>query len=188
MLVSGDLGGNVTGDINKDQPLYEKEIFIKKIGAYLADLTRQALDEHGVWLDGKKIEHVWAPVEFVMESDTFEFAFKMGLLNKKVDFASRKIPSEVHAMRLGELSFVTVPGEIFPSLGVRIRDAAAKKGAAATMIIGLCPEELAYMMTPEEFKNPQYAYDAEVSLGEKTGVIWLDAAKALFEKLGDLKK
>jgi hypothetical protein len=187
MLVTGDLGGNVTGDINREQPVFEKEIFIKKAGTYLGDLTRQALDEHGVYLDGKKIEHVWSPVEFTMDSNTFKTAFKMGLLKRDVDFKARKIISEVHAMRIGGLSFVTAPGEIFPSLGKSVREYAATKGAKATVIVGLSPEELAYMMTPEEFKNPLFAYDAEVSLGEGVGNAWLDAAKKLFDKLGEAK-
>lgn len=186
MLVSGDLGGNVTGDINQNRPQLEKEIFIRKIGAYLGDLTRQALDEHGVYLDGKAIEHVYGPVEFTVNSDILTLAFKFKLLNREVDFKNKKLSSEVHVLRIGELAFVTAPGEIFPSLGKAVRELTQAKGAKATMIIGLSPEELAYMMTPQEHADPQYAYDAEVSLGAQAGASWLAAVKTLLEKLGPL--
>jgi hypothetical protein len=185
MLVSGDLGGNVTGDINRTAPVHEKEVFIRKAGYFIADLARQALDERGIYLDKKRIEHLRAPVEFDMESDAFKIAFKMKLLTRDADMIKRKLVSEVHVMRIGELAFVTAPGEIFPSLGKAAREAAAAKGAKALMIVGLAPEELAYMMTPEEFVNPVFAYDAEMSLGKGAGEAWLNAVKKLMEKLGD---
>jgi hypothetical protein len=64
------------------------------------------------------------------------------------------IPSKVdlYAIKLGEITFMTWPGEATTSLGIELNELAMKNGSENNWILGLTNNHLGYFVTPEEYK------------------------------------
>jgi hypothetical protein len=84
------------------------------------------------------------------------------------------IPSELTAIRLGQIVLVTSPGEIFPELGAELYAAIE---APRKVLIGLGNDELGYIM-PENSWTPG-EYCESMSLGARTGTILLRETREL---------
>jgi hypothetical protein len=79
------------------------------------------------------------------------------------------VPRELHSgqarstvgwLRIGAFEVVAVPGEVEPALAQRIRDRA---GRPDLVLLGLCDDELGYLMRLQEARHPEYAYERSMS-------------------------
>ncbi len=76
--------------------------------------------------------------------------------------------SYLGVLRIGGLVAIGIPGEMFSSLGLEIKDAVRKAGAEHPVILGLANEWISYILPPEEFH--QGGYEPGVSFyGEQLG-------------------
>ena len=88
--------------------------------------------------------------------------------------------SEVDRIDVGDAQIITVPGEIFPDLGKKIKLMMAGK---INFILGLANDELGYIMFPKYFDIKDFSYETTMSPGKNTGLIVEEnAVKLLKEK------
>jgi hypothetical protein len=91
-------------------------------------------------------------------------------------YGSGYLESEVNLWKIGELSIATVPGEISPDLGLRIKRAV---DSSPTMIIGLANDELGYLIPPWDYDMGCYDYERSLCVGR-------EAAWCIVARLEDL--
>jgi hypothetical protein len=98
-----------------------------------------------------------------------------GVVDREL-FGSGYLESEVNLWRIGELAVASVPGEISPDFGLRIKRVT---GAERTMIVGLANDELGYLLAPWDYEMEYYDYERGLCVGR-------DAAATIFARLEDL--
>lgn len=69
---------------------------------------------------------------------------------------------------LGELNYISTPGESFPAFGQGIKDRLAEFGVENVVVLGLTQDWLGYLMTPEQWfgEEPDLSYNKSLSPGE----------------------
>ena len=77
--------------------------------------------------------------------------------------------SEVARIDLGPAQWALVPGEPSPKVGLRIKEMLRARGASHPIVIALGNDELGYVLDPAEFDDPEFSYEASVSVGRETG-------------------
>ena len=75
-----------------------------------------------------------------------------------------------------DVEAVSAPGEVAPEMGARMHDTLR---ARHRLILGLCDDEVGYVLEPGMFDDPEYRYEATVSLGRDTAAVILAAQEAL---------
>lgn len=115
--------------------------------------------------------------EFLVPVDNwlFEFANNVGLVAKR-DFDGYVKTEMVLVGIGGKIQLMTVPGEISPSLGERLK---VFMNAEQKMIVGLSQDELGYV--PENYNHPALGYERTMSPGPKTSELLLEQGKKLAE-------
>ncbi len=84
--------------------------------------------------------------------------------------------TEVSTFTIGDITVVTVPGELFPSISREIKS----KNLRITEIWSLANDEIGYILREKDFDKEEFRYWHGVSLGPDTGTIILkNAQKAL---------
>ncbi len=155
-----------------------------------------------------------ARVEFDIPLDNTMFmAYKaLGILGNTVlkseSATGYGLRSEVSALRMGEVTFLLIPGELFPELesgeGLRegdpqpLQKIAADMGAEHAIVVGLANDELGYIIPPSDFVlNEQAPFILRVEGGgedhyEETNSVGIGTAAAIADAvklaLGLLKK
>jgi hypothetical protein len=176
IFFAGGLGGMLTPDV-KDHSFEEAEFMGKK----LADEGIKALSSTPVKsnqlsvIDIKK--HLLAAK---LTNPLYKVAFRRKLLP---DARNEKgqIESEVNLIKIGDLWLATVPGELLPKLGLRLKAQLLKSGAGVAGIIGLANDELGYILPVDDFKypwnpfKPGKHYEETNSIGKEIGVKVMDA-------------
>ena len=67
---------------------------------------------------------------------------------------------------LGDLAFLSVPGEVLPKLGDEILSKVPEKHG---LLLGLGNDELGYIIHPEDWDNDLYKYERSMSVGPLMG-------------------
>lgn len=176
MFFSGDLGGMLTPDCPEEADLQQRQAFAKKLGESIADLALQSLDNvRESTQTGLQILHT--PLTVPVQNARFRLAHRMGILDR--EFPLGAVLTGVWVVTLANLvTIVSCPGELVPELGVRIRQMA---GPGPVMILGLCCDELGYILEDQQFSCHEYAYEQTMSCGP-------DFTKRYMEKVAFLLK
>jgi hypothetical protein len=88
--------------------------------------------------------------------------------------ADRTIQTQVNFLRLGNAEFLTIPGEALPNIGFYLK---RKMRGEHNFLFGLTNDAFGYMLTEVDFASfDRYKYISRVSLGEKTGDLYIKAA------------
>lgn len=69
-------------------------------------------------------------------------------------------------LRIGSLQAIAVPGEVEPALAERIR---ARSGVPDLLLLGLCDDELGYLMREQDARHPEFAYERSMSACVRAG-------------------
>ncbi len=89
----------------------------------------------------------------------------------------RTITTRVSLMNIGTAQLLTIPGEALPNIGCYLK---RKMKGEHNLLLGLTHDAMGYIMTEVDFASyPRYDYISRVSLGERTGEIFLDTARQL---------
>ena len=96
---------------------------------------------------------------------------------------AKSLPAEVHAMRIGDLGVVGLPGEIFCEHGLNIKDASPFE---ATMVVELANEWHGYIPTRKAFDQGGYeTKHRSAKLCEGAGDMMVAAALDLLDELAN---
>ena len=72
--------------------------------------------------------------------------------------------TEVNRIAVGPAEFLTIPGEALPNIGFYLKR--HMKGTPR-FLLGLCCDELGYILTPEDYDLQLYKYETSVSIGQQ---------------------
>ena len=86
----------------------------------------------------------------------------------------RSIKTTVNLVTLGNAQILTIPGEALPNIGFYLK---RKMRGEHNLLFGLTNDAFGYILTEVDFASfPRYDYISRVSLGEKTGEIFINNA------------
>jgi hypothetical protein len=120
-------------------------------------------------------------VRFLLENPQYVMASQLGLVPDRRDEHGH-LTTELNVFRLGDTALVTMPGELFPRMGLEAKALLRSQGARVAGVVGLVNDELGYLLHPDDFvfpedySNPGKQYEESMSPGPK-------AIPALWEKL-----
>ena len=137
-----------------------------------------------------------------LDNTYFFFGKFLGILNNKTRRGKSEtgyiLESELGALRLGSVTFALIPGEMFPELvsgrGLKAEDPeslesiAERYGVEKMIIVGLCNDELGYIVPSSTFKlNDELPYIEPVADGsgenhyEETNSVGIRTAEIIAE-------
>ena len=195
IFFQGALGGMVSPyvarwDMRKVYDFDDRLAFNRKLGRLLAEKADEAVAESPE-LEGRdlSIRVIRQEIVVPVESRLFELAGRLSIL-RDPDRAQLvgdaiTVTSEVNVIGFGPATMVTVPGEIFPAIGATLK---RNMHVPYRFVLGLTSDELAYMMTPEQYRDDTYHYERETSLGPQTGPIVEKAALDLLRRYDMIRR
>ncbi|MCA9772082.1 MAG: neutral/alkaline non-lysosomal ceramidase N-terminal domain-containing protein, partial [Myxococcales bacterium] len=157
LFFNGAIGGLIVPNIPRPTPTQERWDLARRMGQRLVDAARDALEKRGIpWSPGPGdgIEVVSRDLPLSLDNAAWRFFRFVGILG--IEGEGRDFMTELTAARIGPSVWLTVPGEIFPSLGRKFKAAMA---ARVPFLIGLGNDELGYIMEPAEFVDDLYGYE-----------------------------
>ena len=89
--------------------------------------------------------------------------------------------TRVSMIRIGELQLASTPGEIYPKIALNIKQQILT--APHRMVLGLCQDELGYILYPADYGTSEYEYETSMCVGPTMG---LAVEAGLQEALGNL--
>jgi hypothetical protein len=173
LYVSGPLGAMLTPDLPRDAGDDERRRFCDALGSALAELAEQALAGAEPQPD-PGLRHGARSVRLPNANWRFRLFQRLGWLPARIREGC--VENDVHWLRLGDVEAVSAPGEVAPEVGARMH---ARLRARHRLILGLCDDEVGYVLEPRMFDDPEYGYEATVSLGRDTAALLLAAQDAL---------
>jgi hypothetical protein len=176
VFVSGDLGGMQTPDV-KDHTWAE----IQRCGETIAARAKASLEGAPV-VAVPELKFASRAVEFPLRNKRFLGAYQSGMFGRDIGYSLREgqgdwvLKSEVSALRLGDILFVTVPGEALPEVG---KEVFALMNARHRFLVGLGQDEVGYILPKADFDPKKY--EESMSLGPETAPTLLDALNILLK-------
>jgi hypothetical protein len=178
IFFAGGLGGMMTPDV-KDHSFEEAEF----MGKQLAEVGLKALGT----VDSGQCEVVSLEKRGLaakLTNPLYKVAFWRKLLP---DIRNKKgqIETEVNLIKIGGLWLATVPGELLPKLGLRVKAQLLEAGAGVAGVVGLANDEVGYILPEEDFKypwnpfKPGAHYEETNSIGKEIAPKVMDALKEL---------
>jgi hypothetical protein len=98
-----------------------------------------------------------------------------------------QIETEVNLIKIGGLWLATVPGELLPKLGLRVKAQLLEAGASVAGVVGLANDEVGYILPEEDFKypwnpfKPGKHYEETNSIGKEIAPKVMNALKELLK-------
>jgi hypothetical protein len=178
IFFSGALGGMMTPDV-KDHSFEE----CRTIGEGLASAGLEALaGARPVLAQG--LSFASRPVQAKLTNILYKLAFGRKLLR---DVRDRRgfIHSQVNLIKIGPAWFATLPGELLPKLGLRLKEEMKASGAGLAAVICLANDELGYILPPEDFRFPLNPFKPGKHY-EETNSIGRGIAPAVLDGLREL--
>ena len=173
LFIQGAVGG-VTYDhrIFRNPDHYHKSI---DVGLAFGKIARAAL-VHATTVHARDpIIFRRSTVRFPVKHKLFWLASALGYMPNTLMFGERI--TEMSILRLGSLTVIMVPGEIFPDLAEQIY----AMGGRGTQVWSLANDEIGYILDRPKFYSRALSYWRSVSLGPDTGPIVLWHAKNLLD-------
>lgn len=215
LFVNGAIGGLMTtkdsmavadpfGDAEYIQPSFAKA---RAQGTQVALIALNALNDEGVEVfETGGIQLRARTVHLPLDNSLFRFAAALGVLDRGLS-GWITLRSEVAAWRLGDLSFICVPGEIYPEIvqgGIESpvgQDYAIEPLEVPSLrslmpgrfkfVLGLANDEIGYIIPKSEWDEiPPYLYDSDkptygeiVSMGPETAPILHSELKTILGEM-----
>ena len=180
IYINGEVGAMVTSRIPPEADATTREQRLQQLGTALADTAYDALtDSKPIQIDAIDIQN--HPVHLPADGNRFySFIHDLGLVEKRD--TSKGLVSQVNLGKIGPVSFVGLPGEASPELAQEIL---SRVPGEMQLMFGLTNDELGYLMPPEFFFDPRYAYERTRSPGRQAA--WrLGLAIEYLKELQDL--
>jgi hypothetical protein len=157
LFFQGIVGGGVRPDRQSDTQA-EAERIGRAVGAAAVAAIRDA-----PWVQALDLRTRREAVSLPVGSLGFRLAGAVGLVPR---FKGRTLTTEVNLVDLGGAQILTLPGEVVPALGLKMKGLLKSD---CRFVFGLTSDELAYILPEEYFHRKGYRYEAFMSVGRKTG-------------------
>jgi len=161
IYVSGDLGALVSpqkdwGD-HHEGVIWEEA---QRIGERLASYAVQAVKGIGKYDAEPRLAVYHSPIYLQNENFYFDVMRITGIIDRP-EYGHGYIETEVNLWEIGDLRIATIPGELAPDVGMRIKRACGHPA----MIIGLANDELGYLFASYDYDLALYDYERTLSVG-----------------------
>ena len=183
VVTVGALGGMLSpGTDAKDHAEAERW------GAVLAEAACGAL---GAPASERPIRFARRTLTVPMENPKYVLALESGLVAAGL-LVDGAITTTTSVLDLGPAAIAFVPGELFPRLGFRLKDALRAAGATVPIVVGLADDELGYIVPADEFRfpadylDPGDQYEESMSVGPAIGPAVCAAVEDLIGELAQL--
>lgn len=169
LFFAGDIGGMQTPFV-----FFHSFWSCKRVGRAIANKIIQSIKSEKL-VSVNSISVQSNDLLFPIESQRFLKAMEGGLFGETSKFIKNEnnkyfLPSQIAVITIGPAQLVTIPGELFPELGNVLRE---KMSSEYKFLIGLCNNEIGYIVPKEEWEND--GYEESMSLGKSTGEILLNS-------------
>jgi hypothetical protein len=178
IFFAGGLGGMMTPDV-KDHSFEEAEFMGKKLAEEGVKALQKIDDGPLPAINLEKKE-----IKVKLTNILYKLAFMRKLLPDTRD-KEGYVHTEVNLIKVGDLWLATVPGELLPKLGLRVKAQLLKSGAGVAGVIGLANDELGYILPVEDFKYPWNPFKPGKHY-EETNSIGKGIAPAVMSALDEL--
>lgn len=167
LYVSGAIGGLVTPDVEGGFPEGDGGTWAgaEDLGRRLGAIAGSAVDGFQRYEAEPPLAVRHAPLYIRNANFRYHLVRWTRVLRRRM-FSGGYVLSEVNLWRVGPLRVATVPGEITPDLGIRIK---REVGGDPTLLVGLANDELGYLLPSADFDLPIYDYERTVSPGADAG-------------------
>jgi hypothetical protein len=88
--------------------------------------------------------------------------------------ANLTAPREATWFDIGGVEGVTVPGEMFSDETRKLRNFLEARGSAANLIIGIGDDWVGYLMSPRDFDDPKFEYNATLCPSRGAGEVFVE--------------
>jgi len=156
----GAQGGMVTGNELPGEDIGASE----RIGLALGDRVVEALTK-AQEIEGTPILADTKTLKLTMENEGFKAAIATGVL-PAVSLENGQIETEVTHLTMGPVEFVTIPGEALPNIGLMLK---RHMRGDPKFVLGLCDDELGYILAQEDWGLSFYEYETSMSVGSTVG-------------------
>ncbi len=183
MYMNGAQGGMVTADTQSEGSYPKGEAWpeAERIGNLLGDKAVECLN-HGQVVLNPPITFQQRVFQVPMQNNGFKMLIKAGVI-QGVALKGDVIETEVNRFTVGGAEFITLPGEVLPTIGMYLK---RKMTGLWKFQFGLTCDALGYILTPEDYGQEIYKYETSVSIGESMGRIMEENLLALIA--GSTKK
>ncbi|MBX3462040.1 MAG: hypothetical protein KF830_02635 [Planctomycetes bacterium] len=152
VFANGALGAMVSPDV---QP--RDQTGVEAMGRALCDLCERALQAaEPVPVDAVEVRR--RDVYLPMVAAGFRFGRLATVLQRELYAGHAR--STVGWLRIGTFAAVAVPGEMEPALARQLR---AELGQPELVVLGLCDDEVGYLLRDQEARDPEFAYERSMS-------------------------
>jgi hypothetical protein len=163
----------LTPNVSPDADLPERRRYAEALGSYLAERAEAELEgAEPLQVDG--LRHAVHEVELVNENWRFRLFQRIGMLESTA--RDGRVSADLHHLRVGDVECLTAPGEVAPELGQRMRGTMRRPHR---LVLGLCDDELGYVLEPGMFDDREYRYEQTMSLGRGTAEALMDTYRRL---------
>ncbi|MBI3725085.1 hypothetical protein HY251_14185 [bacterium] len=157
LFLNGALGGMVTTD-EKEESFAEAERIGRAIGTIACDSLES---KDAVTLETAPLAWVQEKIQVPIQNRMFHAAARLGVVNRP--WKDGYVESEVDAIRLGPLTFVTAPGEVTPKVGFQLTDMIPSRFKG---VVSLASDELGYIIDEQDYADPsKFHYERTMSPG-----------------------
>jgi hypothetical protein len=176
IFMNGALGGMITADNRgsegKSMRTWEECL---RIGRLLADESLRIVAKAPIQQD-PTLFCAARTISFPVDSPLLRAVMKLSPLRYASDDFTQ-IPTMINIVNLGNAQILTIPGEAMPNIGAYLQ---RKLHGEHNLLFGLTNDAFGYILTPEDWGAfPRYDYISRVSLGERTGAIYVRDALRL---------
>ena len=177
IYVSGALGAMVTPDVLRREPPNPAEEWseAERVGNHLGGDALSVVGSFGEYRSGDGLRLWHAPMFLRNQNFQYDLIRWTGLIERQA-YGSGYFRTEVNLWQVGRFRLATIPGEMTPGLGLRVKRALAGE---PTMLVGLANDELGYLLPAAEYDLPIYEYERTLCAGP-------DTADRIVRRLEDL--
>ncbi|MHC4393372.1 MAG: neutral/alkaline non-lysosomal ceramidase N-terminal domain-containing protein [Planctomycetota bacterium] len=162
LFAAGALGAMVTPDVERGADGFAET---ERIGRALGRAATEAIQA----LPAEAYEREpalslrTAPVAVVADNGRYRFARSVGLLQRELK--KGHLMTEVNLLRIGDASFLTVPGEMTPDAA---EDLESLLPGRVKAVLGLTDDELGYLLPADQWELDAFSYESTFSPGRDT--------------------
>lgn len=176
IYVSGALGALVapvrSNNVSDQEHMWAQ---VEETGVKLGQYSTVAVREIEHYTSTPDIGYWNWPVFVKNENTLYDIVSIFGMVNRK-RYKDDFLKTEVNLWKLGDFRIATIPGEISPDLGLRIKD---QSGGDVTMPIGLANDEGGYLMPFADYHHVYFDYERTLSYGQYAAEVIVQKLEAL---------
>ena len=169
IFINGALGGMVTPSV-KEHSFEEAE----RIGSTIGEAILKSLDEAEP-LEETELKILSEKIRLPVENEKFKDLSRLGVIRRKLK--NGLVETRLTVASLKNASFVTVPGEPLPKVGLDIK---SFMPGEFKFLIALGNDELGYIIHPEDWTDGRY--EESMSIGPETAPILIERIKHIINR------